>query len=260
MPVKKSRVLQKLRSGGAVNCFGLNLGSARIAEMAAMWGFDCLWLKMEHIASDWFTIEEQIKSAKLYGADTMVRVSRGSYSDYIKPLELDATGIMVPHVMNKRDADEIVRITRFHPLGRRPIDGGNADGGYANTPIDEYIKTGNEERFVVIQIEDHEAMAELEDICGVGGIDIIFFGSADYSHSIGKPGMIDCPEVMEAQKRVAKTAGLMNKYAGIVTSMERLEEVIEQGFRFIVIGGDVRAININCRTWLEEFNSKVEKI
>src|SRR5690606_41312418 len=60
-----------------------------------------------------------------------------SYSDYIKPLELDVTGILVPHIMGVEDAKEVIRMTRFHPLGRRPIDGGNADGAYTGTPLNE---------------------------------------------------------------------------------------------------------------------------
>lgn len=61
-----------------------------------MLGFDCLWIDGEHTPSDWGPLEKQILAAKIYDTDVLVRVSRGSYSEYIKPLERDASGIMGP--------------------------------------------------------------------------------------------------------------------------------------------------------------------
>ena len=75
--------------------------------------------------------------------EIMIRVPRGSYSDYIRPLELDATGILVPHIMNLEDAKRVINITRFHPVGRRPVDGGNADGRYSALDFNEYLKNSN---------------------------------------------------------------------------------------------------------------------
>jgi len=57
-----------------------------------------VWLCNEHVPNDWLNLEHQIRAAKLFDMDTIVRVSKGSYSEYIKPFECDATGIMVPHI------------------------------------------------------------------------------------------------------------------------------------------------------------------
>src|SRR5687767_3352535 len=128
MQMRRSRVLQKLRAGEVVSCFKLNLEGSRAAEIAAMTGFDCVWADMEHTASDWDSLEKQILATKCNDTDILVRVNRAGYSDYVKPLELDATGIMVPHIMSLADAQNVARMTRFHPIGLRAIDGGNADG------------------------------------------------------------------------------------------------------------------------------------
>ncbi|MEO6906692.1 MAG: aldolase, partial [Abditibacteriaceae bacterium] len=95
--MRPSRILRKLRNGEPVCTFKLNSESPRIAEMTATFGFDGLWLCNEHTGNDWQTNENMIRAAKLSDVDTIVRVSRGSYSDYVRPLEMDATGIMVPH-------------------------------------------------------------------------------------------------------------------------------------------------------------------
>lgn len=129
---RKSVTLERLRRGEIVFCFKSNLSCPRILEIAAMNGFECLWVCAEHVANDYSVLESQILAARSLDTDLVVRVPRGSYSDLVKPLELDAAGIMVPHVMSAADARMVVRNVRFHPLGRRAIDGGNRDGAYCN--------------------------------------------------------------------------------------------------------------------------------
>lgn len=83
-----SRVLAKLRAGKVATCFKLNLADARAMEIAAMAGFDCLWPDIEHVPNDLAVIEKGIWAAKSQDVDVMVRVARGGYSDYIRPLEI----------------------------------------------------------------------------------------------------------------------------------------------------------------------------
>ena len=100
---------------------------------------------MEHVPNDFSVIQNQILTAKAYDVDILCRVPRGSYSDHIRPLEMDAAGIMVPHVMSLDDAKRVVQMTRFHPIGRRAVDGGNADGAYCGIPFTDYIEQANRE-------------------------------------------------------------------------------------------------------------------
>ena len=237
--MRKSRVLQKLRSGGVANSFKLNLSDGRVAEIAAMAGFDCIWVCMEHVAIGWDVVEKQIWAAKTFDTDIMVRIARGSYSDYIRPLELDASGIMVPHIMSAEDARQVVRMTRFHPVGRRPVDGGNADGAYCTIEFKEYLRQANQERFVVVQIEDPEPLDELDQIASIDGIDMLFFGPGDFSHGIGAPGEWNHPKLIDARKRVVDTALAHGKFAGTVGTLENYEELVAMGYRFINIGADV---------------------
>ncbi len=242
-----------------VSCIKLNIDSSRVAEIAAMLGFDCIWLDMEHTASDWSMIEKQILAAKVYNVDTIVRVSRGGYSDYIKPLELDAVGIMVPHIMSLADAKAVARMTKFHPVGRRPADGGNADGAYCNLDFVEYLKQANRERFVIVQIEDPEPMAELEAIAAVPGIDMLFFGPGDYSHGIGAPGAWNDPRIAAARKQVAAAARRHGKLAGTVGNPAGMNELIDMGYQFINIGADVGALRNYCTTLLDQWGQGLRK-
>jgi len=254
--MRPSRVLAKLRAGQVVYTFKSNLDSARAVEIAAMAGFDCVWTCMEHVPNDLLLIERQINVAKAWDVDVIVRVARGSYSDYIRPLELDAAGIMVPHIMSLQDAENVVRMTRFHPIGRRPVDGGNADGQYCTIDYCEYLKQANEQRFVCVQIEDPEPLADLDAIAALDGIDIIFFGPGDFSQGIGAPGVWDHPKITETRKRVAEVAVAHGKTAGTVGNPDNAKDLIAMGYRFINIGADVIAMSDYCRKLIAGVDQK----
>ncbi len=239
MNMRKSQVLRRLRNGEIVVSTKVNLNDPRVVEIAAACGFDVIWLDMEHIPTDWIFIENGIRAAKIHDTDVMVRVEKGSYSTYCKPFEADASGIMVPHVTSRKEAEQIVKTTRFFPLGMRPVDGGNADGQYCMVDFIEYLKQSNQEKFVCIQIEDVEALDELEEIISVEGIDMIFFGPGDFSQSIGKPGVFDDPLLVETRVKIAKLCMKHNKVAATVGSPANFQSLVDLGYRFISIGADV---------------------
>lgn len=253
MQMRMSRVLAKLRAGGAALTFKMNLADARAAEIAAMCGCDCLWLDQEHVPNDYGPLEACIWAAKSRDVDVMVRVPRGSYSDHVRPLEMDAAGIMVPHVMSLADAQAVVRMTRFQPIGRRPVDGGNADGGYCEVEFRDYLRQANEQRFVAVQIEDPEPLAELDAIAALPGIDIIFFGPGDFSHAIGAPGEWDHPLLLAARQRVAEAAAAHGKVAGTVAHAGNVNELLAQGFRFLNLGADVVGLAQYCKSMTAAF-------
>ncbi|TAN01339.1 MAG: aldolase [Chitinophagaceae bacterium] len=259
MEMRKSKVLQKLRAGQTASCIKINLADPRVAEIASIAGFDCVWIDQEHIGQDWSVVEANVWATKAHDTDVIVRVSRGGYSDYIKPLELDATGIMVPHIMSLEDTKSIVRMTRFHPVGRRPVDGGNADGAYTALDFNDYLKQANEQRFIVLQIEDPEPLPELDAIAALDGFDMLFFGPGDFSQGIGAPGQWDHPEIIKTRMRVAAVAKKYGKFAGTVGSPANLKELLDMGYQFVSVGADVVGLQHYYRDLLKAFNPSSNK-
>lgn len=257
--MRESRVLRRLRAGDVAGCFKINLADARAVEIASYFGFDCFWLDMEHVPNDWRVLEQQIWVSKIRDADTMVRVARGGYSDYTRPLELDAAGIMVPHIMNLDDAKRVVHMTRFHPIGRRPMDGGNADGAYCNLEMLDYMRQANERRFLAIQIEDPEPLKDLDAIAAIEGIDVIFFGPADFSQGIGAPAKWDHPLLTETRKRVADVCRAHGKFAGTPGTPATIDGLLDMGYRFISMGADVVGLSQYCRGLAAEFHKRQKK-
>ncbi len=259
MKLRESRVLKRLRAGKASTCMKLNLSDPRIVEICGLCGMDVVWLCSEHVPNDWLNLENQIRAAKLHDLDTIVRVGSGGYSDYIKPFEADATGIMVPHVDTADQAREVVDSTRFYPLGRRSLDGGNADGLFTQAPVKDYIRHCNQERFIILQIESPEAVENIDEIASIGGFDILLFGPADYSHQLGITGETDAPEVIKAQETVLEASMKHGKFAMVTASSKSFDSLVEDGYSIINLGADVLGLTQYTKELLNHSESEDRK-
>lgn len=252
MVYKTNRVIEKLKADQLVTSLKINSTDSIPVEIACMCGADCIWLDMEHCAADYNEIGKQILAAKAHGAEVIVRTPRGAYSNLTRPLELDASGIMVPHVMSYEDAKQVVYYSKFHPIGRRPIDGGNADGKYGLLSMEDYIRYCNEEKLTIIQIEDVEALDDIEKIAALPGIDMLFFGPADFSQSVGMPTQIGNERTLEAKRKVAEVARRHGKFAGTVGDPSNVKTLYDMGYRFINLGADVDGLCMYFTDTLEQ--------
>ena len=92
---------------------------------------------------------------------------------------------------------------------------------------------------LVLQIEDPEPMAYLDEIAALPGVDMLFFGPGDFSQGIGAPGVWDDPRLADARAQVAQAARRHGKFAGTVGSLNSADELISLGYSFISLGADV---------------------
>jgi len=239
MKLRASRVLQEMRQGSLATCAKINLNDPRVIELCGLAGFSAVWLCLEHVPTDWHDVENGVRAAKAYDMDVIVRVSRGSYSDYVRPLECDAAGIMVPHVETAAQAREIVDYCRFAPLGRRALDGGNIDGAYCQAPLPDYLHHANHERFLILQIESPEAVEQVKAIAAVPGFEFLLFGAGDFTHRIGKPGQYTCPESEAARRRVEAAARAHGKSCMAVGLVQEADQMKERGYAIVNLASDV---------------------
>tara|TARA_R100000027_G_scaffold53229_1_gene42032 strand:- start:7651 stop:8421 length:771 start_codon:yes stop_codon:yes gene_type:complete len=247
-----------MRAGQLSTLYKINLSDPRVAEIAAREGASALWLCNEHVPNDWLNLENQIRAAALHDTDAIVRVAKGSYSDYIRPLEAGAAGIMVPHVATEGEAYQAVKWTRFHPLGQRPMDGGNADGGYATINTQDYVSFSNREKLLILQIESPEALENVDAIAAVEGFDLLMFGPGDYAHLIGKAGNINDPEVVAARRRVESAALENGKRCVAVAVPGTPEELLSRGYSLVHTGADVVSLNQGLKAALEPYHTHSE--
>ena len=99
-------------------------------------------------------------------------------------------------------------------------------------------------------------LADLDAIASLPGLDMLFFGPGDFSHSIGAPGVWDHPRLLDARKQVVDTALAHGKFAGTVANFGNLDELIAMGYRFLNIGADVIGLSQYCNSTLAEFTKR----
>jgi len=239
--MRRSRVLEKLRDGRVALFAGTSLGPLpKLVEMAGLAGLDCCWIDMEHRVMDYTQVDAMICAGWARDVDTMVRIRKGGYTTFFRPFEDGATGIMVPHVKTAQEAQQIVYNAKFPPIGRRGFDGAGRDADYLVADPNEHMKFANRETFVVVQIEDVEAVPNIDSIAAVEGIDILFIGPADLTISLEVPFQMDSGKAKEVISAVAAAAARHGKHWGLpVPSAEAAVPYIEQGARFIACGSDL---------------------
>jgi 4-hydroxy-2-oxoheptanedioate aldolase len=147
---------------------------------------------------------------------------------------------MYPRCESAVEAAEVVQWAKFAPLGRRGADCGNPDMPYLTMPVADYVKAANEQTFIVMQLEDPEAVERADEIAAVPGIDVLFFGVGDFSVLSGFPGRFDHPQVEEAVKRVAAAARKAGIHWGMPCfSPEHGRKLLDMGARFLAHSADI---------------------
>lgn len=255
--MRKSRVKAKLNRNEPVLLTTLHLTDASLYEMVTLAGFDGIWMDLEHHGYSVETAAGLMRAARIGPTDIMARPAKGEFMRMGRLLEMGAQGILYPRCDNADEAREVVKWSKFAPLGRRGFDGGNADMPYCSMPMTDYIREANEQTFVCVQIEDPDALEHVEAIAAVEGVDVIFFGPADFTVLSGVAGQFQHPVVTRAIERVAKAARAAGKHWGMPAgTVERAQELMALGARFICHGADL----IMVKNGLEEIQRRFQPL
>jgi 4-hydroxy-2-oxoheptanedioate aldolase len=236
----RSRVLEKLRAGDFVRTAVLSrVTQPWLAEFIGKSGYDLVWLDMEHRDFDYGVVAPLALACRATGIDLMVRILKTGYSSPMRVLESGANGIMVPHCCSAAEARQWANWARFFPLGTRGYDGSGPDADFTLVEPNEYMKHANEQTFLVLQIEDREAVECVEQIAATEGVDALFIGPADLTMSLGVPFQFSHPDVQKAIDRIANAAAKAGKWWGMPTGTpEAIQQALARGARIVTSGND----------------------
>lgn len=238
--MRPSKIKSKLRRGEPVLLTTLHLTDGSVFELTALMGFDGIWMDLEHHGYSVETATNLIRAARGGGADVLARPAKGEFMRMGRLLEAGANGIMYPRCDNAEEAREVVRWAKFPPLGQRGIDGGNADMPYLSMPLEEYLRTANDQTFLMVQIEDPKSLDAVEEIAAVDGVDVVFFGPGDFSIAAGIPGQFDDPIILDAYRRVALATRRAQKHFGTVAfSVSHGKMLLDMGATLLCHSGDM---------------------
>jgi len=237
------------------------LSSAPIlVELAGYAGFDFVIIDMEHTSTDFIVAERMILAANASGIVPGIRVPENRPTHILRALEIGAKIIDVPLIDKKVDAEAVVQAAKYFPIGERgcaPITRGNYYGSRGN--VEETLKIANEETLLMVQIETKQGVEDVEEICSVDYIDIIFIGPADLSQSLGIPGQYDNPLFENSIKKVIRTARKHGKYAGLFVpgDLEEGKRWVDEGAQLLTPFADYYQIYRQWKDYAEEYKKNV---
>ncbi|WP_191567276.1 HpcH/HpaI aldolase family protein [Metabacillus idriensis] len=205
-----------------------------VIEILGYAGYDFAIIDLEHSALDLSTMEHFIRAAKIANITSVVRTPQNDNATILRAVEAGADAVMIPHLMTPEQAEKIVDMAKYAPIGQRGIDGSTRVAKYGNIPMVEHMKQQNEHVLVIGMIEDAEAVENIEELAKVKGLDLLFIGAADLSVSYELPHQVTHPNVRNAIKTVFEKAKIAGMKVGVPAyDAAQAQEVAALGASFI---------------------------
>jgi 2-dehydro-3-deoxyglucarate aldolase/4-hydroxy-2-oxoheptanedioate aldolase len=245
-----------LRQDRLVRVFALgHLFRPEMVEMVGwLGGFDAVWLDLEHAALTAADVAAAARAARACGLDCFARLAATDYAAVMRPLEAGASGLMAAMVRAAAEVEELMTWAKFHPRGRRGVNGTGADARHGGLPLLDYFRRANTDTVIGVQIERVEAVEDVERIAGVPDLDFLFVGPADLSQSLGVPGQWDHPLLWQAIERVARAAAERRlAWATLPHSPAHARRCVDLGCRMLSLGLDAWAFQRGLRAFQDEY-------
>jgi len=239
-PLSQGGLKEKLARGELTVGSWLTFGFPPISEMLARAGFDWLVVDQEHTAIGQAEAQAMIQVISLAGCVPLVRVASNDPTRIKHALDAGAHGVIVPMVNSASEAVAAVAAAHYPPKGIRGAGLSRAqDYGLG---FQRYREWADRETVVIVQIEHKDAVANIDAILAVPGVDAFIVGPYDLSASLGLAGQWEHPTVVQALQTV-ETAMKKSKRTGgfhvVHSDREALAKRIAAGYRFIAWGDDM---------------------
>jgi 2-keto-3-deoxy-L-rhamnonate aldolase RhmA len=253
--MRKNPMKQKLASGEPVFGVSVMIPSPQIVEMIAAAGFDWVLLDCEHGTLTLESVELMAMAAEASGITAIARPVSRSPEHILQVLDRGVMGVQVPHVNTVEDARDVIAAVKYHPLGRRSLAAGTRAAVYdAHGTLEDYVKAANDATLIAVQLEDREAIDNIDALLRVENIDVFFVGPSDLSQSMGHPGNPKAPAVAQAIDSSFRKMLAAGRTPGTPATAENLRAVLDKGVRYIythlprLLAASARSYLANART------------
>lgn len=229
---------RRLLAGETLTGVWLGLANPYAAELAATAGFDWLLLDGEHAPNDLASLLSQLQAIAPYASHPVVRPPEGSTALLKQYLDIGVQNLLIPMVETAEQAAELVAATRYPPGGVRGMGSVLARASRWGL-VEDYLEHADDEVCLLLQLESPRALANLESIAAVEGVDGLFVGPADLSAAMGHRGDPGHPEVRLAIEDAIARIRAAGKVAGIISLDEKeARDYISSGCGFVGVGVD----------------------
>jgi len=230
-------------------------GNATVAEICASSGVDWILIDSEHTPNTLESILAQLQAVHGYSAIPIVRPPHGDANLIKQYLDLGVQNLLVPMVNSAAEAQALVQAVRYPPLGIRGVGSALARASRWNR-IEDYLANASDFISLYVQIETVAAMANLDEILEVEGIDGIFIGPSDLAASMGLLGQQDHPDVVAAVEGAIATATAAGVRVGVnAFAPATADRYIAAGVDFILVGADVALLARSTEALADRFST-----
>ena len=207
---------QRLTAGEPLLGTFLKTPHPHVVEVLTAGGLDCICIDAEHAPFDRTAIDLCVMAARAGGLPALVRPASAAAHELLNALDCGADGVVVPHIRSVREAAELARIAHYGP-GGRGFAGSTRAAGYGLVPLTDHLNASAGRTVVIAQIEDAEALDEIDAIAAVEGIDALFVGRIDLTISLGCTSPDD-PRVVAAVDRIVAACRQAGRASGMFLS------------------------------------------
>jgi 4-hydroxy-2-oxoheptanedioate aldolase len=214
----------------------IGLNSPAAAEVAAINGMDWVLLDLEHGSGGEDQIGPTVLATAKYGVPTIVRVESSERIRIGRALDAGALGVMIPRLEEVEDIKSAIAHLSYPPSGDRGVATYNRSTQWGKNVSG---LTGPRRALGIVQIESAKAVANVESIAAISGLDVLFIGPLDLSFDLGVPRDFKHPTFIKAINSVLSAAKKAGKVTGILAmDAQSATDYKEQGFNFIAVGSD----------------------
>ncbi len=192
---------ENLRAGRLLAATWIKTPHPHVVEVLSHSELDALVLDAEHAPFGREALDSCILAARSGGKPVLVRPYANEPAALLQALDAGADGVVVPHVRSRAEAEAAVRACHYRP-GGRGFAGSTRAAGYTTRGMKAHREAASKVT-VIGQIEDAEALGEIESIARVPGLDGLFIGRADLTVSLNAETPDD-PIVLEAVDRICQ--------------------------------------------------------
>jgi 4-hydroxy-2-oxoheptanedioate aldolase len=238
--MKKNYLKDALKNGKTVLGPFLKLTDPAVVEVMGFAGFDFVIIDQEHGPISIQNTQNMIRAAESVGITPVVRVNKNEETSILRTLDIGAQGIQIPQINNKENAINAVKSVKYSPQGERGVCRYVRAANYSSMDKYKYFEYANQETIIISHIEGVEGINNLEEILSVPELDVIFIGPYDLSQSLGIPGKVNDPLVIEKMKEVIKKCKKRNIAVGtFADDTETAKFWISLGVQYMSFSVDV---------------------
>ena len=257
--LSEGRVLLKEKLRNRERVFGAwtSIAHPSITEIFVQSGVDFVGIDIEHSTINQEQSQRIIAASQAGGSLCLPRIASHNMEMIKRLLDSGADGIIVPMVSTNEEVERLVSWCKYPPTGCRSF--GISRGQGYGFDFDVYASTWNDMSSLIVQIESVEGVKNIEAILANKDVDGAMIGPYDLSGSLGVPGQLDHPFVIDAAKKVIRACADYGKGCGtqvIEPDVEGLQGVFESGYTFVVLASDVFVL----WKWSERMGDLVQRL